>query len=182
MGQKLRIEEMNRLNEAEFRDSQKIPVIVALDNVRSMHNVGAVFRTADCFRIEKIILGGFTPVPPHREITKTAIGAESTVTWEHHQDLQPVIESLSKEGYTVCSLEQVHDSTILNNYPVNIQHKYVLLLGHEIKGVSQDLIDLSDVSLEIPQYGTKHSLNVSVAAGIALHHLSMGFWLSSTND
>lgn len=173
---------MNRLNEAEFRDSEKIPVVVALDNVRSMHNVGAVFRTADCFRIEKIILGGFTPVPPHREITKTAIGAELTVNWEHHTDLIPVIRSLQKEGYTICSLEQVTDSRILNEFPVDKEKKYVLLLGHEIKGVSQELVDLSDAALEIPQYGTKHSLNVSVAAGIALHHLSMGFWLSSTND
>lgn len=182
MGQKLRIEEMNRLSEPAFKESEKIPVIVALDNVRSMHNVGAIFRIADCFRIEKMILGGVSPSPPHREITKTAIGAETTVSWEHRSELLPVIRELQQAGYLICSLEQAHQSNSLHTFPVQMDQKYVLVLGHEINGIDQTLVDLSDVVLEIPQFGTKHSLNVSVAAGIALHHLSMGLWFPSSDN
>ena len=178
MGKKLGIEEMNRLSPEAFREANKIPVIVALDNVRSMNNVGSVFRTADAFRFEKILLGGITPAPPHREITKTAIGAENSVLWESTNDLLAEITALKAAGYQVLALEQAEESVVLQTYPVRPDGKYLLILGHEIQGVQQELIDLADATLEIPQYGTKHSLNVAVAAGIAMHHLAMGFHLS----
>lgn len=177
MGKKLTIEEMNRLSPEAYDTAPKIPVVVLLDNIRSMNNVGSVFRTADSFRLEKVILAGITPVPPHREITKTAIGAEKTVLWEQKENALDTALALQADGYTILALEQAEESVILQQYAVDPNRKYVLILGHEISGVQQELIDLADNTLEIPQYGTKHSLNVSVASGIALHHLAMGFWL-----
>lgn len=177
MGRKLKIEEMNRLSPEAYDTAEKIPVIILLDNIRSMNNVGSIFRTADSFRLEKVILAGITPTPPHREITKTAIGAELTVTWEKVENAIEVTRSYQAEGYKILSIEQAEDSIHLQQFPVNSKEKYVLVLGHEISGVQQEIIDLSDAVLEIPQFGTKHSLNVSVASGIAMHHLAMGFWL-----
>lgn len=177
MGRKLTIEEMNRLSPEAYDTAEKIPVIILLDNIRSMNNVGSIFRTADSFRLEKVVLAGITPSPPHREITKTAIGAELTVAWEKVEDAIEVARAYQAEGYQILSVEQAEDSIHLQQFPVNSEAKYVLVLGHEISGVQQELIDLSDAVLEIPQFGTKHSLNVSVASGIAMHHLAMGFWL-----
>lgn len=177
MGRKLKIEEMNRLSPEAYDTAEKIPVIILLDNIRSMNNVGSIFRTADSFRLEKVILAGITPTPPHREITKTAIGAELTVAWDKVEDAIETARSLQAEGYKILSIEQAEDSIHLQQFSVNPEDKYVLVLGHEISGVQQELIDISDTVLEIPQFGTKHSLNVSVASGIAMHHLAMGFWL-----
>lgn len=177
MGRKLKIDEMNRLSPEAYGTAEKIPVIILLDNIRSMNNVGSIFRTADSFRLEKVVLAGITPTPPHREITKTAIGAELTVAWEKVEDATEAARAYQAEGYKILSIEQAEDSIHLQQFPVNPEEKYVLVLGHEISGVQQELIDFSDAVLEIPQFGTKHSLNVSVASGIAMHHLAMGFWL-----
>ncbi len=177
MGRKLKIEEMNRLSPEAYDSAEKIPIIILLDNIRSMNNVGSIFRTADSFRLEKVILAGITPTPPHREITKTAIGAELTVAWEKVEDAIETARSYQAEGYQILSIEQAKDSVPLQRFEVNPEEKYILVLGHEISGVQQELIDISDSVLEIPQFGTKHSLNVSVASGIAMHHLAMGFWL-----
>lgn len=177
MGRKLKIEEMNRLSPEAYDSAEKIPIIILLDNIRSMNNVGSIFRTADSFRLEKVILAGITPPPPHREITKTAIGAELTVEWEKVEDAIETARSYQAEGYQILSIEQAEDSIHLQQFAVDPEKKYMLVLGHEISGVQQELIDMSDSVLEIPQFGTKHSLNVSVASGIAMHHLAMGFWL-----
>lgn len=168
---------MNRLSPEAYDAAEKIPVIILLDNIRSMNNVGSIFRTADSFRLEKVILAGITPSPPHREITKTAIGAELTVTWEKVKDAIETARSYQAKGYQILSIEQVENSVHLQRFEVDPKEKYILVLGHEISGVQQELIDISDSVLEIPQFGTKHSLNVSVASGIAMHHLAMGFWL-----
>lgn len=177
MGKKLKIEEMNRLSPEAYDTAEKIPVTVLLDNIRSMNNVGSIFRTADSFRLEKVILAGITPAPPHREITKTAIGAELTVEWEKVENALETVNAYQAAGYQILSLEQAEESIPLHGFPVDAERKYLLILGHEISGVQQEIIDLSDATLEIPQFGTKHSLNVSVASGIAMHHLAMGFWL-----
>ncbi len=171
---KLTIEELNRLSLADFKAADKRPVVVVLDNVRSMHNVGAVLRTADAFCIEKVYLCGITPRPPHREIRKTAIGAEESVDWEYHADILPLAQSLKADGYQLLPLEQAAGSTQLDAFETQTGDQYALIIGHEIEGVQQAVIDLSDTCLEIPQFGTKHSLNVSVAAGIAMHHLTKG--------
>ena len=169
---KLRVEELGRLSQAEYQSAPKLPVVVVLDNIRSMHNVGAIFRTSDAFSVAKLYLCGITPHPPHREIRKTAIGAEETVPWEAHAYTQDVVKALSAAGYQILSLEQVQGSTKLPDFVPDPKVQYALVLGHEIDGVSQTIIDLSDQVLEIPQYGTKHSLNVSVAAGIVLYRLT----------
>lgn len=169
---KLKLEELNRLSPAEFREAEKQPVMVVLDNIRSMHNVGAVFRTADAFLIEKVILCGITPVPPHREIRKTAIGAEESVAWEYHPQILPFVKELKSKGYKIYSVEQTDRSTPLNEFVPDYE-KCAVILGNEVEGVSQEIIDISDAAIEIPQFGTKHSLNVSVAAGIVLYKFTM---------
>ena len=179
MSRKLQIDELGRLSREAFEQAEKIPVAVLLDDVRSMHNVGAVFRTADAFRLERIVLGGITPRPPHRDITKTAIGAELTVPWLGTEDALDTCREYRRAGYRLLALEQTESSCILSDFQALPAEKYLLILGHEIHGVRQEILDLVDVCLEIPQFGTKHSLNVSVAAGIALHHLAMPFWRSS---
>jgi tRNA G18 (ribose-2'-O)-methylase SpoU len=167
---KVSILEMNRLSEDEFKKSEKIPVTVILDNIRSLHNVGSVFRTSDAFRIEKIYLCGLTSIPPHPEIHKTALGAEYSVEWEYSENIIETIKSLKSDNYKVVSIEQTHESILLDNYKVDKTIKYALVLGNEVKGVQQIVVDNCDECIEIPQYGTKHSLNVSVAAGIVLWH------------
>lgn len=167
---KVSISEMNRLSADEFKKSEKIPVTVILDNIRSLHNVGSVFRTSDAFRIEKIYLCGLTSIPPHPEIHKTALGAEYSVEWEYSENIIATILSLKSDYYKIISIEQTHESIMLNDYKVDINCKYALILGNEVKGVQQTVVDNCDECIEIPQSGTKHSLNVSVAAGIVLWH------------
>ena len=165
---KLHIDELNRLSIEEFENAEKIPLVVVLDNIRSMHNVGAVFRTGDAFIIEKLYLCGITGTPPNKEIRKTAIGATESVKWEYAKDTLPVIQGLKAEGYKIVSVEQVEGSTTLSDFQPDVNERYVLVLGNEVSGVQQEVVDESDVCLEIPQSGTKHSLNVSVCAGIVM--------------
>jgi 23S rRNA (guanosine2251-2'-O)-methyltransferase len=171
---KVPIEEMNRLSVEEFQAASKRPLRVVLDNVRSMHNVGSVFRIADAFLLEKVHLCGITPTPPHREIRKTAIGAEQSVFWEHHAEIVPLLQQLKAEGYHLLAVEQTEPRTLLPDFQPDPTQKYAVILGHEITGVSDAALALVDTALEIPQFGTKHSLNVSVAAGIVLYALTSG--------
>ena len=165
---KLLNEELDRLSVGEFKESSKIPVVVVLDNVRSQNNIGSVFRTADAFRVEGIFLCGICATPPHREIHKTALGATESVRWEYHEDTATAIKGLKEEGYRILSVEQAEGAQSLENIILSENQKYALVLGHEIRGVDQRVVDLSDQCIEIPQYGTKHSLNISVAAGIVI--------------
>lgn len=160
------MEELGRMQPEEFRSSDKTPLIFLLDDVRSMNNVGSVFRTADAFRLEGIRLCGITPQPPHREIQKTALGATETVAWQYADDAVAAVRELKAQGYRIICAEQVERSTKLNNAKFLATEKYVIVLGSEVDGVNQALIDLADYCVEIPQVGTKHSLNISVAAGI----------------
>ena len=169
---KLRTIEMDRLTVDEFKPADKLPLIVVLDDVRSMHNVGSVFRTGDAFRIEAVYLCGITSTPPMAEIHKTALGAEDSVTWKYFDTTLEAVETLKAEGYEVYSVEQAHGSTMLQNFtPIN-NKKYAVVLGNEVKGVHQEVIDASDGCLEIPQFGTKHSMNVSVTGGIIIWHFA----------
>ena len=171
---KLKITEMGRMNVEEFRASEKMPLIIVLDDVRSMYNVGSVFRTADAFRVEAIYLCGITAQPPHPEIHKTALGAEDTVAWQHFPTALEAVASLKQQGYTVYSIEQCEGSTMLNDLSTDNRQqttdnsRFALVLGNEVKGVHQEVIDASDGCIEIPQFGTKHSLNVSTTAGIVI--------------
>lgn len=165
---KLKVTELNRLTPEAFKESAKIPLVVVLDHVRSLHNVGSVFRTSDAFRIEAIYLCGITACPPHPEIHKTALGAEDTVNWVYFNDTSGAVDNLKKAGYTVCAVEQAEGSVMLDNLLLNKDKKYAVILGNEVKGVQQTVVDKCDLCIEIPQYGTKHSLNVSVTAGIVI--------------
>ena len=165
---KLKNEELDRLDVEEFKKTKKIPVCLLLDNVRSMNNVGSAFRTSDAFLIEKLYLGGITAQPPHREINKTALGATETVEWQHIEDCEKLLQDLKQEGYTIIAIEQVDSSTKLHEFAPSSDEKYCLVFGNEVFGVDDKLIDLADLSLEIPQYGTKHSLNISVSIGIVV--------------
>lgn len=165
---KLLNEELQRLSVQEFRDVPKVPVKVVLDNVRSQNNIGSVFRTADAFRLEGIVLCGITARPPHREIHKTALGATDSVTWEYHESTGQALHELKAKDYMVVSVEQVEGAVLLQEFIVEPGRKYALVFGHEIRGVTQEAVDLSDRCIEIPQFGTKHSLNISVAAGIVI--------------
>jgi 23S rRNA (guanosine2251-2'-O)-methyltransferase len=167
---KLEIFEMNRLSAEEFKNSEKIPLVVILDNIRSLHNVGSVFRTSDAFRVEKIILCGLTSTPPNQEIHKTALGAEFSVEWSYSENIIDTVTNLKKEGYCVYAIEQAHGSINLNDFNIILNRKYAIILGNEVKGVQQQVVDFCESCIEIPQYGTKHSLNVSVAAGIVIWH------------
>lgn len=162
------MEELNRLTVEEFKEAQKIPVVIALDNIRSMHNVGSAFRTADAFRIEKIILGGITGRPPHREINKTALGATDTVDWQHTEDLAATLAQLKSEGLIIVSFEQTTKSLPLHEFKAHPGGKYCFVFGNEVFGVDEKILQISDYCIEIPQFGSKHSLNVSVAIGIAI--------------
>ena len=165
----LKIEEMDRLTVDEFRQAEKLPLRVVLDNVRSMHNVGSVFRTADAFRMEGLVLCGITGRPPHNEIHKTALGAEDSVAWQYESSALDAVRRLQREGYCVLAVEQVEHSTKLHRFTPEQSRRYAIVLGNEVHGVSQDVADACDGCLEIPQRGTKHSMNVSVAAGIVMY-------------
>lgn len=170
MAKKLKLEDLGRVDRETFKQITKIPVTVVLDNVRSMHNVGAVFRTADAFIVERVILCGITPVPPHREIHKAALGATETVEWIYVKDISEALQILKNQGCTVVGLEQTTASVNIDSYIVKRGEKYALVLGNEVDGLSDDALPLYNTFLEIPQLGTKHSLNVSVCAGIAMWH------------
>ena len=169
---KLTTLEMNRLTPEQYSQADKIPLVVVLDNVRSQHNVGAVFRTADAFRLQEIVLCGITCTPPNTEIHKTALGAELTVNWSWCKETLDAVRRLKEEGYQVFAVEQVHGSIPLQDVRTEHGEKYAIILGHEVFGVQQSVVDAADGCIEIPQYGTKHSLNVSVTAGILIYALS----------
>ena len=159
---------MNRLTVEEFKQEKKTSLVVVLDNVRSLHNVGSVFRTGDAFLVEAVYLCGITSTPPHAEIHKTALGAENTVDWKYFEDTQSAVEQLKTDGYTVYAIEQANGSTLLPDLQLNKAKKYAVILGNEVKGVQQSVVDACDGCIEIPQFGTKHSLNVSVTGGIII--------------
>lgn len=168
---KLKITELNRISAEEFKKVDKLPLVVILDNVRSLHNIGSVFRTSDAFRVECIYLCGITATPPHPEMHKTALGAEFTVDWKYVNNAVEAVDNLRQEGYIVFSVEQAENSIMLENIQLEQGKRYAVVLGNEVKGVQQEVIDHSDGCIEIPQYGTKHSLNVSVTAGIVIWDL-----------
>lgn len=168
---KLVLDDLNRINVEEFKQAEKTPIIIVLDDIRSLHNIGAVFRTSDAFLIEKIYLCGITATPPNKEIHKTALGATETVEWEYAKNVVEVVEKLQTENIQVYSVEQVENSIMLNDFSVSVNVKYALVFGNEVKGVSQEVIDMSEGVIEIPQLGTKHSLNISVSAGIVIWDL-----------
>ena len=163
---------MQRLSVDEFKQAEKLPLVVVLDDVRSMHNVGSVFRTGDAFRIEAVYLCGITSTPPMTEIHKTALGAEDSVSWKYFPTALEALQELKNNGYEIYSVEQAHGSTMLQDFQPNADQKYAVVLGNEVKGVHQEVIDASDGCLEIPQFGTKHSMNVSVTAGIIIWHFA----------
>lgn len=165
---KLLITELNRLSIEEFKKSEKFPITIILDNIRSLNNVGSIFRTSDALRLEKVLLCGITATPPHNEIHKTALGSEDSMEWEYFDNTIDAIAKLKEDDYIICSVEQVKDSTSLFDFFPDTNKKYAFILGNEVKGVQQEVINLSDYCIEIPQFGTKHSLNVSVSAGIVL--------------
>lgn len=169
---KLRTIEMQRLSVDEFRQAEKLPLTVVLDDVRSMHNVGSVFRTSDAFRLEAVYLCGITSTPPSAEIHKTALGAEDSVAWRYFGTALEAVDSLKTDGYEVYAVEQVHGSTMLQHFTVEPGRHYAVVLGNEVKGVHQEVVDACSGCLEIPQFGTKHSMNVSVAAGIIIWHFA----------
>ena len=185
MREKLTAAEMGRMSVDEYREADKLPLVVVLDNVRSQHNVGAVFRTADAMRIERVVLCGICCSPPNQEIHKTALGAEESVEWQYYKETLDAVQALKNEGYTVYAVEQAHDSKTLEEAAGEVQRdkrqgtrdnvpctKVAVVLGHEVFGVQQEVVDACDGCIEIPQYGTKHSMNVSVTAGIVMYRLS----------
>lgn len=165
---KLRMSELKRLTVEEFRETDKSPFIIVLDNIRSLNNIGSVFRTADCLRAEAVYLCGITATPPHKDIHKTALGATESVPWKYFRETAGAIKDLRSHGYHIISLEQVEGSTPLQDFQPEKSSKYAFVFGHEVKGVEQAVIDVSDTCLEIPQFGTKHSFNISVSVGIVL--------------
>jgi 23S rRNA (guanosine2251-2'-O)-methyltransferase len=169
---KLSMDELNRLSVEEYHKKGKLPVAVVLDNIRSCHNIGSVFRTSDALLIEKIFLCGITATPPNKEIHKTALDAEKSVLWEYAEDTLPVIKKLQSSGYRVFAVEQVKNSISLPDFKVGVHGKIALVFGNELKGVQQSVINQCDGAIEIPQYGTKHSFNISVSAGIVLWELT----------
>lgn len=169
---KLKVTELNRIDIDQFKASAKTPLVVVLDNVRSMHNVGSVFRTADAFRLEAVVLCGITACPPHAEIHKTALGAEESVDWTYYSDSNEAVKELLSKGYEVYALEQVEGSIPLQDFKAVPELRYAIVLGNEVKGVGQSTVNLCDGAIEIPQYGTKHSLNVSVSGGMAIWHVA----------
>lgn len=163
---KLKITELNRISTEEFKTAEKLPLIVVLDHVRSLYNVGSVFRSSDAFRVASVYLCGITATPPQVEIHKTALGAEDSVNWVYYERTQDAVEHLKAEGYEVWAVEQVEGSIMLQDFQPDKAEKYAIILGNEVKGVQQEVVDQCDGCIEIPQFGTKHSLNVSVTAGI----------------
>lgn len=174
---KLKLEELDRVSIDEYKSAAKIPVVAVLDNIRSAMNVGSVFRTADAFAIEKIIICGISATPPNREITKTAIGATESVVWEYIENVSDAVAQLKNDGYTIAGIEQTDASVLLTDYTFNTE-KIAVVFGNEVDGVSDEVINELDVCIEIPQFGTKHSLNVSVCAGIVLWELAKKYHLT----
>lgn len=168
---KLILDELNRINVDEFKSAEKTPIIIVLDDIRSLHNIGSVFRTSDAFLIEKIYLCGITATPPNKEIHKTALGATESVDWVYAKNVMDVVNQLKQEQVEIYSVEQVEKSIMLNDFTVATDKKYALVFGNEVKGVQQEVIDASAGVIEIPQLGTKHSLNISVSAGIVVWDL-----------
>ncbi len=168
---KLKNNELGRISVEEFKQSGKTPIIVILDNIRSLNNVGSVFRTSDAFLIEKIYLCGITATPPNKEIHKTALGATESVEWEYVEDTISLLEKLKKDAIKILSIEQAEQSTMLNTFYPKTKQKYAVVFGNEVKGVQQEVVSASDLCLEIPQLGTKHSLNISVSCGVVLWDL-----------
>lgn len=166
------MDELERMSPIEFKQSEKLPIVVVLDEVRSMHNVGSVFRTSDGFLIESIYLCGLTPQPPHRDIQKTALGATETVAWKHVTSTQQAIDELKQKGFTVIAIEQVHNSIPLHQFKIDKSKKYAIVFGHEVNGVQEEIINQCDFSIEIPQLGSKHSLNISVSAGMVIWEMA----------
>ena len=165
------MDELQRLSPDEFKAAEKTPLVVILENIRSMHNVGSVFRTCDGFRVEKLLLCGFTPKPPHRDIHKTALGATESVNWESYEHTTDAIHELKKAGYTIYAIEQAHQSIMLHEIDMATNHKIAVIFGNEAEGVSNESIAAADACIEIPQAGSKHSFNISVAAGVVLWEL-----------
>lgn len=176
---KLENSELDRKSVEDFKQAAKTPIIIVLDDIRSLHNIGSVFRTSDAFLVEKIYLCGITAIPPNKEIHKTALGATETVTWEYQKDVLSVIENLKKENITVYAIEQVENAIFLNDFKVENDKKYALVFGNEVFGVSQEAIQICDGTIEIPQLGTKHSLNISVTTGIVVWDLFQKMKISS---
>jgi len=174
---KLKVTEMGRKSVEEFKDSHKMPLVVVLDHVRSLYNVGSVFRTSDAFLVHGICLCGITARPPHPEIHKTALGAEESVEWKYFERTQDAVLWLKKEGYTVLAIEQCEGSTMLQDFIPDRNKKYAVVLGNEVKGIQQEVVDMCDGCIEIPQFGTKHSMNVSVTAGIIIWSIADRFLL-----
>lgn len=168
---KLRNEELERLDVSTFKKVPKSPMAIVLDNIRSLNNIGSVFRTADAFLIEKIHLCGITAVPPHKDIHKTALGATESVTWEYHNNTVELVQVLKAQDFCVLAVEQAEHATMLNQFSMDADKKYALIFGNEVKGVSQEVLDICDGVLEIPQHGTKHSLNIAVSVGVVVWDL-----------
>lgn len=165
---KLKISELNRKSVSEFKMTEKSGIVIILDNVRSLNNIGSIFRTADAFLVDHIYLCGITATPPHRDIHKTALGATESVSWSYFPDSAGVIKMLKQEGFVIASIEQVEGSVMLNQFHAVKDKRYALIFGHEVKGIDQEAVNLSDIAIEIPQFGTKHSFNIAVSAGIVL--------------
>lgn len=165
---KLKLDELNRVSVEEFKEQTKLPVAIVLDSVRSMHNVGSIFRTSDGFAVEQICLCGITSQPPHREIEKTALGATQSVSWTYHGNAVLAVEELRQQGYTIIAIEQAENSVMLNEFEPHPDQKYALIFGNEVNGVSDEVMAKIDACIEIPQFGTKHSFNIVVSAGIVL--------------
>nr|WP_299000649.1 RNA methyltransferase [uncultured Allomuricauda sp.] len=165
---KLQNSELERLNVEEFKQAAKMPMIVILDNIRSLNNIGSVFRTADAFLVEKVVLCGITATPPHKDIRKTALGATQSVEWEYRESTLQVVEELKSKGVQTIAIEQAEEATHLQDFMPNRQERIALIFGNEVKGVSQEVVSACDLVLEIPQFGTKHSLNISVSAGVVV--------------
>ncbi len=169
---KLSLEELNRVDVETFKSTPKVPLYLVLDNIRSGLNVGSLFRTSDAFLIQSVLLCGITARPPHKEILKTAIGAQHAVDWSYFENTELALQKLKNENVNLIGIEQTDSSIMLQDFKVDSSLKYAIILGNEVKGISDDVIDMIDYFIEIPQYGTKHSLNVSVCGGIILHHFS----------
>lgn len=165
---KLEMDELNRVDVEGFKSQEKFPIVVVLDNIRSMNNVGSAFRTSDSFNVKKVVLAGITATPPHREIHKTALGATESVDWQHYPTIEEALEALKQEGYKIAVVEQIDKSMPLQEFSAGKEEKYAFVFGNEAFGVSEEALPWADVALEIPQFGTKHSLNVSVTMGIVL--------------
>ncbi len=165
---KLKNSELHRLSVDDFKTVKKTPIIIVLDNIRSLNNIGSVFRTSDAFLIEKIYLCGITAKPPHKDIHKTALGSTDTVEWEYAENTMDLIERLKSKNIKICSIEQAQNATMLNDFSPEPESTYALVFGNEVKGVAQDVVNASDIVIEIPQFGTKHSLNISVSCGVVV--------------